>query len=330
MNDIQSTINELAKNTDIRTSVFEIEVQGLKNSSLKLGGRVLYESQLEELRQLMPLMKLEMSAVRVLRREPGEKVHVATTLTGLYEKPTFGQRRASELTYGTELEVLDTENQWVFTRQADGYLGWVYRPYLSQEAAPEGTHLVIVPSTEVRAEAGDACKVVTRLVSGTVVPVDTSQDGWSRITANHSGWIPSRDLRSLSDLPETPDEKRATLVEDAKRMIGVPYQWGGTSGNGIDCSGFVRLLHQWIGLRVPRDADMQYAAAKPVEPPFAPGDLFFFHDGDSERRTTHVGMSLGGWRMIHSSRRNNGVYIDDLQELSSLMSTFVGAGSFLR
>jgi gamma-D-glutamyl-L-lysine dipeptidyl-peptidase len=330
MNDIQSTINELSKNTDIRTSLFEIEVQGLKNSSLKLGGRVLYESQLEELRQLLPLMKLEMSAVRVLRREPGEKVHVATTLTGLYENPTFGRRRASELTYGTELEVLDTENQWVFTRQTDGYLGWVYRPYLSQEATPQGTHLVIAPSIEVRAKACDACEVVTRLVSGTAVAVDASQEGWSRITANHSGWIPTRNLRCLNDLPGTLDEKRATLIEDAKCMIGVPYQWGGISGNGIDCSGFVRLLHQWIGLQVPRDADMQYTAAKPVEPPFEPGDLFFFNDGDSGRNITHVGMSLGGLRMIHSSRRNNGVYIDNLQELQPLMSTFVSAGSFLR
>jgi gamma-D-glutamyl-L-lysine dipeptidyl-peptidase len=329
MNDIQSTINELANNTDTRTSVFEIEVQGLKNSSLKVGGRVLYESQLEELGQLLPLLKLELSAVRILRREPGEKVHVATTLTGLYDKPTFGQRRASELTYGTELEVLDTENQWVFTRQPDGYLGWVYRPYLSQGTASQGTHLIITPATEVRAEAGEACEVVTRLVSGTAVAVEESQDGWSRITANRSGWIPSRNLRSLTDIPAAPDEKKVILIEDAKRMIGVPYQWGGTSGNGIDCSGFVRLLHRWIGIQIPRDADMQHAAAKSVEPPFETGDLLFFNDGDGKRKITHVGMSLGGWSMIHSSRRNNGVYIDDLQEQPSLMSTFVSAGSFL-
>jgi hypothetical protein len=330
MKDIQSTIHEIAKNTDTRTSLFEIEIQGLKNSSLKLGGRVLHESQLEELRQLLPLLKLETSAVRVLRREPGRKVHVATTLTGLYEKSAFGQRRSSELTYGTELEVLDTQNQWVFTRQSDGYLGWVYGIYLSQEDAPQATHLVVRPAVEVRAEAGDTWEVVTRLVSGTGVAVEESQDGWCRIAANRSGWIPSPYLRALSDLPGTVEEKRAFLVEDAKRMIGVPYQWGGTSGNGIDCSGFVRLLHRYIGIEIPRDADMQYAAAHPVEEPFEPGDLFFFKDGEDERKITHVVMSLGGWRMIHSSRRNNGVYIDHLQEQTPLMSTFVSAGSFLR
>ncbi len=328
MNDIQSTINEIADNTDIRTSVFEIEVQGLKNSSLKLGGRVLYEAQLEELRQRLPLLKLETSAVHILRQVPGEMVHVATTLTGLYERPTFGQRRASELTFGTDLEVLDTESQWAFTRQPDGYLGWVYRPYLSQGAAPQATHLVITPATEVRAERGETCEVVTRLVSGTAVAVEESQDGWSRIAANRSGWIPDRNLRSLRDLPATLEARHTTLVQDAKRMIGVPYQWGGTSGNGIDCSGLVRLLHLWIGLQVPRDADMQHAAAHPVEPPYEQGDLFFFKDGDEGRKITHMGMSLGGWRMVHSSRGNNGVYVDDLQQ-HALMSSFVGAGSFL-
>jgi len=113
-------------------------------------------------------------------------------------------------------------------------------------------------------------------------------------------------------------------------MIGVPYLWGGTSGNGIDCSGFVCLLHRWVGVDVPRDADMQHAAAKPIEPPFEVGDLFFFAESESKRKITHVGLSLGGWKMIHSSRGRNGVYIDDVQERQSLKEIYVSAGSFLR
>jgi cell wall-associated NlpC family hydrolase len=75
---------------------------------------------------------------------------------------------------------------------------------------------------------------------------------------------------------------------------------------------------------------MQYAAAKPVEPPFEVGDLFFFAENDSKRKITHVGMSLGGWKMIHSSRGRNGVYMDDLQERKSLKEIYVSARSFLR
>jgi cell wall-associated NlpC family hydrolase len=330
MTDIQSAIHDMTKRNDPRTSVFELEVQGLKNHTLKLGGRLLDESQLEELRRLLPDLTLDTVSVRILNRESHEQVHVATNLTGLYDKPTFGMPLSSELTFGTELEVLDSSGNWVFTRQRDGYLGWAYRPYLAEGEAPQATHLVLAPALEVRVEPNLESEVVTRIVSGTSVIVGETRDGWSCMTANRSGWVPSQFLRAIVEIPQTPQEKRKTLVEDARRMIGIPYLWGGTSGNGIDCSGFARLLHRWIGLEIPRDADMQSKAARPVEPPFEVGDLFFFGEGDGDRHITHVGVSLGGWTMVHSSRGNNGVYVDNLQERKSLMDIYVSAGSFLR
>jgi len=330
MTDIQSAIHDMTKRNDLRTSVFDLEVQGLKNRTLKLGGRLLDESQLEELRRLLPDLTLDTISVRILNREAHEQVHVATNLTGLYDKPTFGMPLSSELTYGTSLEVLDSLGNWVFTRQGDGYLGWAHRPYLAEGQAPQATHLVLAPALEVRVEPNQESEVVTRIVSGTSVIVGETRDGWSCMTANRSGWVPSQFLRAIAEIPHTLQEKRKTLVEDARRMIGVPYLWGGTSGNGIDCSGFARLLHRWIGLEIPRDADMQCAAARPVEPPFEVGDLFFFGEGDGDRHITHVGVSLGGWTMIHSSRGNNGVYVDNLQERKSLMDIYVSAGSFLR
>jgi hypothetical protein len=329
MTDIQSTLDRLAKQTDKRTSVFEVEIQALRKNTLTLGGRLLYESQLEDLRGSFPSLKLDAGSIRILSRESNSRLHVATNLTGLYEQPTFGMVLSSELYYGTELEILDEQTYWVLTRQSDGYLGWACRPYLAEGNAPTATHLVLAPAVEVRSEANEMSEVTTRVVSGTGVSLQETRGDWSCISANKSGWIPSKHLRSIADLPGTFEEKRRTLVEDAQRLIGVPYLWGGTSGNGIDCSGFARLLHRWIGVEIPRDADLQYHAAKPVEPPFEAGDLFFFAESDSRRKITHVGVSLGGWDMIHSSRKNNGVYIEDLQQQKSLMDIYISAGSFL-
>ncbi|MFN8460705.1 MAG: C40 family peptidase [Anaerolineales bacterium] len=151
-----------------------------------------------------------------------------------------------------------------------------------------------------------------------------------RRSARTIGWVESHHLRALTDIPQNVEEKRVALESDSQRMIGVPYLWGGSSGNGIDCSGFAQLLHRWIGIEIPRDADMQCDAANPVEPPYQLGDLFFFNENDNKGDITHVGMSLGGWKMIHSSRTRNGVYVDDLQERKSLMDIFVSAGSYLR
>jgi len=332
---IQKVLDDLKAQNDNRTSVFEIQIERLDDATLSLGGKLLDENQLAALKEAFSLhfpdLSLDAASIRIISREPHELVHVATNLTGLYEKPTFGMPLSSELYYGTELEVLDEEKRWVFTREGDEYLGWVYRPYLNEGfAPPDSTYLVLAPSVALRAEPDELSEIVTRVVSGTGVRLVETFHGWSRISASKTGWLPSSHLRAWTERPKTIEDQRKTLIEDSMRMIGVPYLWGGTSGNGIDCSGFVRLLHHWIGVEIQRDADMQYNAAQPVEPPFEIGDLFFFAENDSNRKITHVGMSLGGWKMIHSSRSRNGVYIDDVQEVNFLKEIFVSAGSFLR
>ena len=330
MENIQSTLDMLASQNDHRISVFDIEIVRLQNASLTLSGRLLNESQLELLSRHFPKWKLDTGSIRILHKGDLTRMHVATNLMGLYEKPTFGMPLSSELCYGTEVELLDEQGKWVFTRQKDGYLGWAYKDYLAEGLAPRATHLVLAPASELREGPDAGSTVLTRVVSGTRVALEERRGDWARVAANKTGWMPLSLLRAIEGIPTSIEEKRRFMVEDSARLIGVPYLWGGISGNGIDCSGFVRLLHHWVGVDIPRDADMQHATARPVEPPFEVGDLLFFRESGSQRAITHVGMSLGGWDMIHSSRRNNGVYVDDIQERQALKDIFVSAGSFLR
>ena len=330
MENIQSTLDKLASQSDKRTSVFDIEIVRLQNSSLSLSGRLLDESQLETLTRHFSKWKLDTSAIQILHKGDLPRMHIGTNLTGLYEKPTFSAPLSSELCYGTELEILDEQGNWVFTSQKDGYLGWVYKPYLTEGSATKATHLVIVSSYGLRTQPDRESEILTRVVSGTGVSVEEIRGEWAKVAANKSGWMPLAFLRAMDAFPGSLEERRKALLKDSARLIGVPYLWGGTSGNGIDCSGFVRLLHRWIGIEIPRDADLQHTAAKPVEPPFETGDLLFFSENGSDRSITHVGMSLDGWMIIHSSRPNNGVYIEDIQKNESRKQSFVSAGSFLR
>ncbi|HUM69138.1 MAG TPA: C40 family peptidase, partial [Chloroflexota bacterium] len=161
--------------------------------------------------------------------------------------------------------------------------------------------------------------------------VTNQQNDWQQITwaGLPGGWLPAAHLRPLADLPQTAAAQRAQLVADAPRFTGVPYLWAGVSGYGIDCSGYVQLLYRLAGVTLPRDADMMFAAGQPVEPPYQPGDLFFFGSEGDHRRISHVGMSLGGWQMIHSSRSRNGVFVDDVTAVPHLRDRFAGARTFL-
>ena len=331
---IQKILDELASSMDNRTTVFDVQIIGIENGSLSLSGRLLDETQLTSLKDALALhfpdLSLNTASIKILNSGVIPSMHVATNLTGLYEKPTFEMPLSSELTYGMPLDVLDNNGSWVFTRQTDGYLGWAYRPYLAEGLAPEATHLLLAPAIELRAKPDANSIVLTRVVSGTRVTTEETRGTWTRIAANKTGWLPSSVLSAIKDLPHTIEERRAAIMEDSARLIGVPYLWGGISGDGIDCSGLARLLHQWIGVDIPRDADMQHNATKLVEPPFEIGDLLFFGEGKDDRHVTHVGISIGGWMMIHSSRRNNGVYIDNVQEIESLRENYISTGSFLR
>jgi cell wall-associated NlpC family hydrolase len=84
-----------------------------------------------------------------------------------------------------------------------------------------------------------------------------------------------------------------------------------------------------VGIDILRDADMQLDAGTPVEPPFKAGDLLFFGSDKGKRSITHVAMSLGGWKVIHSSGRRNGVYYEDDVQTSWLRDSFVAACSYL-
>jgi cell wall-associated NlpC family hydrolase len=239
----------------------------------------------------------------------------------------------SQLANGMALEQLDSQGRWVFVRQDDGYLGWAYRPYLGQGDAPPPTHLVVEPVAPLREAASESSTLLTRVFGGTAVRVGGAVGGWSRLelAGGRSGWLLSRTLRPLDGLPQATAARRQQMVADAYRYMGVPYQWGGISGQGIDCSGLVQLAHRLAGVTIPRDADMQYAAGRPVEPPFEAGDLLYYAGDGSDRAITHVGMSLGGWRVIHSSRARNGVDLDDMASAEGewLMRIFAGARSFL-
>jgi cell wall-associated NlpC family hydrolase len=96
--------------------------------------------------------------------------------------------------------------------------------------------------------------------------------------------------------------KRDQLVQLATRFRGTPYQWGGKTPKGFDCSGFIQTCFKAVGVSMPRDAHLQhrFEDLPPIEPGRAKlGDLFFF--SETKERITHVAMSLGGSEIIHAS-----------------------------
>lgn len=91
---------------------------------------------------------------------------------------------------------------------------------------------------------------------------------------------------------------------------GVRYKMGGTSKNGIDCSGFVqKALKEKFNLTLPRSTGEQARIGKPIKKSeLQMGDLVFFKTG----RTNHVGIYIEDGKFMHASTKI-GVTISELE-----------------
>lgn len=102
----------------------------------------------------------------------------------------------------------------------------------------------------------------------------------------------------------------ASVINTAKRYIGVPYSYGGSSPAGFDCSGFVQYVFKQHGVYLPHSSAAMFGVGSSVSS-LAPGDLVFFNTNG--RGVSHVGIYLGGNRFI-SSTSNSGVKIDNIRD----------------
>lgn len=124
---------------------------------------------------------------------------------------------------------------------------------------------------------------------------------------------------------------RDTLVTEAKKYVGCPYQSGGIGPDSFDCSGFVYYVaRQSIQYQLPRMTKNMYNSAKVVpDSRREPGDLVFFKTtGDGS--ISHVGIYIGKNQFIHSASDgpNTGVILSSLNE-SYWKAHYSGAGQFL-
>jgi len=107
----------------------------------------------------------------------------------------------------------------------------------------------------------------------------------------------------------------AAIARTARECFeGTPYQWGGVTPWGADCSGLVQTCFALHGVDLPRDAWQQAECGRDTETDpgaFQAADLLFFAERP-DARVSHVAIALGPGEMVHLALGRGGFAIDGL------------------
>ena len=318
---------------DRRTAVFDVAVRA-EGDAIVLTGEV--HSAAMEQRLLASLREAGVVGIRSqLTALPaagvGERTYgvVSVSVANLRGRPGHSQELVTQALLGTPLRILKARGGWLYVQTPNDYLAWTSDRL--QRMTPAAFDVwrqrdkVIVTETYAvaRSEPRTDATPVSDLVAGCLLAIEGEQGGWLRVRYpdGRDGFLPGGAARPFRDWLEDADDDPERIVATARRFLGVPYLWGGTSTKGMDCSGFTSTVYLLNGVVLPRDASQQVRAGEPVA--FADGfqdvqkgDLLFFGraaDGGTEERVTHVGISLGGPRFIHAATdvRENSLDPDD-------------------
>lgn len=122
-------------------------------------------------------------------------------------------------------------------------------------------------------------------------------------------------------------DKQNAIISTAKKYMGVPYVWGGTTTDGFDCSGFTQYVMQQNGITIPRTAAEQFAIGTSIDKAnLQTGDLVFFTT--YKPGASHVGIYMGDGNFINASSSAKEVTITALNK-DYYVQHYIGARRYI-
>jgi len=316
---------------DKRVALWDLDIKSVNGKLALLGETNLPEAKAELLDKLTKAEidfddRIELYPTPDLREKSYGIVNVS--VCNIRSKNGHSQELATQSLLGTPIKVLKQAHNWFLIQTPDKYIAWLDEGGFVQTNEAEYKEWISSPKVMYIQDFGfsyestnlDGQKV-SDLVAGNMLKSIGVEDGFVKVAYpdGRVGFIPEAEVVNYDTWLASRNPDMTNILATAQEYLGRPYLWGGTSGKGMDCSGFTKTVFYLNGVQLARDASQQVHTGNAIETDaslknIVPGDLLFFGRKATEakkERITHVGIYMGKGEFIHSSG-DAGVKIESL------------------
>ena len=306
---------------DKRTAIFQIDAFKQNNQLILTGRTNLFGAKSFLLDRLKTEKVAIVDQIKTLPEpELEDKVYglVEVSVCNIRYSPKHAGELASQALMGTPVRILEKENNgWLLIQTPDQYISWVDRGAITMMSKEGIDRWKAIPKVIYTYSYGSAYSepdqesvIVSDLVAGCMMELVAEKGDFYQVlfADQRTGFVPKKESNVYNEWLAKTSASEVSLIKTSKRLMGVPYLWGGTSFKGVDCSGFTKTVYFLNGIVLPRDASQQVMIGETIDKTgnwneLKPGDLLFFGEKreDGSERVIHVAMWLGNGEFIHAS-----------------------------
>ncbi len=333
---------------DKRVALFSIDVEKTGDNYIIKGESNLPKAvaELKENLQKKNVAFIDSIAILPTKELKGKtKGLVTISVANIRSNPKHSAELATQATLGTPINILKKQGDWVLVQTPDNYISWVDYGAIKMFTKAEFAKWKNLPKLIYTQTMGyaysstdDNAQVVSDLVAGGILELLQEKNDFYnvRFPDGREAFVLKSEAEEYKNWLSQLNPEKDDLVAVSKKLMGLPYLWGGTSSKGVDCSGFTKTIYFLNGIVIPRDASQQVHTGKLIDEVgnfenLQKGDLLFFGrklPETNKEKVVHVGMWIGNNEFIHSSGAGR-VQINSIDSTATNYDAF-NLGRYLR
>ncbi|MBN1853001.1 MAG: C40 family peptidase [Pirellulales bacterium] len=292
---------------DVRLFAFSVTPRWRDDGILELTGFVEFQENRDMMARFLKQLGFDRveNQIEVLpSKELKDQLYgfIATTHCFCFDRPTGDKEVVTDCLLGEPVYLLkEAKNGFFLCHTVEGYTGYVDGKRIRRVDASEFSQYQTGPQIDMtqdfqqtngpRIPIGSRIKWIKNGPNGVV----------AKLPQGDEILVPS-DQCVIQDGNPNPSIER--ILENAHRLLGTKYLWGGKTSDGMDCSGLVQVAFATEGIQLPRDSNQQIylgklTATRWYRQQMRRGDTLYFLGNTG--KITHTGIYLGEGKYLESA-----------------------------